>query len=164
MNATERYQLKLKIDEALRQVGASAVSWETTWSQLVIRKYDHPYSASRSVVFERFIKDEADWQAQRPHIEQELAALARQPHFTRKQVEAFVREVHTPHNESMTIEIACIETFPELPMPFWKVSYDLVDHGLRGQEYRTRLVDLVTEHQGIGGIMLWPLVGKELLS
>jgi hypothetical protein len=85
-------------------------------------------------------------------------------HFTKAQVEAFVREVHTPRDGSMTIEIARVEIFPELPMVIWKVSYDIVDHGARGQEYRTRLVDLVTEHKGLSGIMLWPLVGKELLS
>lgn len=75
MKALDRYQLKQEIDQALRQYGASAVSWETSWSQLVIRKYDHPYSADRSVIFETFIRDEQDWQRQRPTIEQELAAL-----------------------------------------------------------------------------------------
>lgn len=87
-----------------------------------------------------------------------------QRHFTRAEVAAFVRKVHTPRDASMSVDIKHIETFPELPMPFWKVSYDLVDRGIRGQEYRTHLTDLITEHAGIGGIMLWLLVGKELLS
>lgn len=75
LSKTEVYQLKLKIDEALKPYGAGAVSWQTSWSRLVIRKYDHRYSADRSVIFEVFIKDEADWLAQQAAIIQELQQL-----------------------------------------------------------------------------------------
>jgi len=75
MSVVEVYRLKLVIDEALKQYGASAVSWTTHWSQLVIRKYDYPYSADRSVIFEEYLADEADWQEKRPGIEQSLQAL-----------------------------------------------------------------------------------------
>ncbi len=74
MNPTEVYRLKLKIDEALRPYGASAVSWPTHWCVLRIVKYDHPYSADRSVIFEAFIKDEADWLAHKDEIIAELDA------------------------------------------------------------------------------------------
>ncbi len=75
MNPTEVYRLKLQIDEVLRLYGASAVSWPTHWCVLRIVKYDHPYSADHSVIFEAFIKDEDDWLAHKEEIVAELDAL-----------------------------------------------------------------------------------------
>lgn len=74
-NPTDLYRLKKEIDAALQPYQASAVSWVTSWSQLVIRKYDYPYSSDRSVIFEAFIVDRADWLKQQPEIERKLTAM-----------------------------------------------------------------------------------------
>ncbi len=72
MNATQIYQLKKQIDEALRQYGASAMGWETRWSILRIVKYDHPYS---SVIYQEDIASAEGWRQKRASIEQELASI-----------------------------------------------------------------------------------------
>ncbi len=74
MDTVEVYRLKLKIDEALKPYGASAVAWQTHWCVLRIVKYDCPWWALRNTVYSHFIKDEADWQEQRSTIEAELQA------------------------------------------------------------------------------------------
>jgi hypothetical protein len=75
MNLDRRYALKRIIDKALEPYGASAVSWVTGFSQLRIRKYDYPYSADRSPIFEEYIQDEQDWLARKAQIIAELAKL-----------------------------------------------------------------------------------------
>lgn len=74
-NPTDLYRLKKEIDTALLPYQASAVSWVTSWSQLVIRKYDFPYSSDRSVIFTAFIVDREDWLKQQPEIERWLTAI-----------------------------------------------------------------------------------------
>jgi len=82
-------------------------------------------------------------------------------HFTRQEVDAFIREMHIPA-DGCILEIKSIAVLRNASLPLWLVEHEMVCNKGKPFEVRTSLIDIITEKVLKHDTHLWPLIAQEI--